>query len=311
MRVGKAPVIFIVGPTAVGKTALAIAFARRAGGEIISCDSMQVYKGMALVSQAPTLQERRTVRHHLVGILDPRREYSVASFRKSATACIASVIRRGKVPIVVGGSGLYVKALIDGLFPSPKADVKFRARMTAFAKRHGSKRLHGRLAKIDPASAAAIHPNDTRRVIRALEIHHATGRTMTELKAKTKGLAEHYDIMLYGLTAPREKIYKRIDERVDRMFTGGVVNEVRRLAKKKLSKTAAAALGVKEIRGYLTGEYDREAATSLLKMNTRRFAKRQLTWFRADKRIRWFDMTKISKKGIAGRIYGACITRNR
>ena len=311
MRVVRPRVIFIVGPTAIGKTALAIALARRVGGEIISCDSMQVYKGMRLVSQAPSCEEKRTVRHHLIAILDPRREYSVASFRKKATACIASVIRRGKIPIVVGGSGLYVKALIDGLFPSPKADVKFRARMARFAARRGKKRLHERLAKIDPDAARSIHPNDTRRVIRALEIYHATGRTMTELKSRTKGLVDRYDIALYGLTAPRDKIYARIDRRVERMFDEGVMREARRLVKTKLSKTAAAALGVKEIGGYLRGEYDLESAKALLKMNTRRFAKRQLTWFRADKRIRWFEVTRMSKRGITGRIYGTRITRNR
>lgn len=295
-------IIFIVGPTAIGKTRLSIELAPRINGEIISSDSMQVYKGMRTLSQAPGAPERKKVRHYLVGILDPRKEYSVAAFKARSTRLIASIIKRGKVPIVVGGSGLYTKALIDGLFPSPGGDLKFRSSMQKAVLAHGAKILHERLAGIDPQAAKTIHPNDARRIIRALEIYHSTGKTMTELKFRTRGLKDHYDIRIFGLTRPREEIYKDIETRVDRMFDGPVLDEVKRLKRKRLSKTAKAVLGFKEIMGYLDGEYDLERAKAILKRNTRRFAKRQLTWFRADSRIRWFDLARTSEEVVVRKI---------
>jgi tRNA dimethylallyltransferase len=294
--------IFIVGPTAVGKTTLAVKLARRVNGEIISCDSMQVYKGMPILSQAAGPSDRKKVKHHLVGVLSPQKEYNVAMFRKKAERLINSMIRRGKTPVVAGGSGLYVKALIDGLFPSPEADAAFRGRMKKIASRYGSKYLYKRLGRIDPQAAANIHPNDARRIIRALEIYHSTGKTMTDLKRKTRGLKDKYRIEMIGLTRPRDDIYSAINSRVERMFGQGAVEEVRALKKKRLSKTAGAALGFKEISGYLDGEYDLERAKELLKMNTRRFAKRQFTWFGADRRIRWFDVCKIKQDDIIRKI---------
>ena len=301
-RIDRAIVVFIVGPTAAGKTRLAVTLARRLSGEIVSCDSMQVYKGMRILSQCPSAEERKGAPHHLVSIVDPAKEYSVASFRKAATASIGSIIRRGRIPIVAGGTGLYAKALIDGLFPAPKADIGFRRKMERFAIRYGNKKLYARLAKIDPDSASKIHPNDLRRIIRALEICHSTGRTMTELKSGTKGLKDHYNIKIFGLTKPREDIYAAIDARVDRMLEGGLLREVKKLNKRKLSKTAGAVLGLKEMTGYLDGKHDMAAAKALMKMNTRRFAKRQFTWFRADKRVVWFDASSLSLAEIAGRI---------
>lgn len=287
-------VIFIIGPTAVGKTAFAAKLARHVGAEIVSADSMQVYKGMDIISQAPTPKERKGVKHHLIGVSDPKREYSAAIFARSAARAIAGIIRRGKVPIVAGGSGLYVKALIDGLFPSPEADEKFRKRMYRFVSRRGSHGLYERLAGIDPDSARLIHPNDARRIIRALEIYEQTGKTMTELKAMTRGLKDRYDIRIFGINAPRDVVYKNINKRVERMLASGAVDEVRRLKKRKLSRTAMAALGYKEIARYIDGECGLAAAEEELKKNTRNFAKRQLTWFRADKRIRWFDASRMT-----------------
>ena len=295
-------VIFIVGPTAIGKTRLSIKLAKLIGGEIISADSMQVYKGMRILSQAPKLSEKTMARHHLVGVLDPGKEYSAASFRKKAAEIIKSVLTHKRIPIVAGGSGLYIKALIDGLFPSPEADPKFRSKMRRFAARYGSTALHERLLKIDPGSAGAIHPNDARRIIRALEIYHSTGRTMSDLKRDTKGLAEVYEIKIFGLTKPREDIYSNIDLRVDRMFKEGVLAKVKKLKKKRLSKTAKAVLGLKEISEYLDGKRDLDTAKYLIKRNTRRFAKRQLTWFRADKRIKWFDLSKVDEDEVVARI---------
>jgi len=291
-------ILFIVGPTAIGKTTLAVKLARRIHGEVISCDSMQVYKGMRILSQAPSASERIRIKHHLIGFLDPKEEYSAAMFREKAVRLINAMIKRKKIPIIVGGSGLYVKALIDGLFPSPKRDMAFRTRMHDFVVKYGTVRLHARLARIDPEAAARIHPNDARRIIRALEIYNSTGHTMSELKLKTTGLMGKYHIKIFGLTAPREIIYSNIDSRLDRMFRKGVVKEAARLKDAALSITARSVLGLKEIFGYMNGEYDLETAKELTKTNTRRFAKRQLTWFRADKRIQWFDVSRVSEKEI-------------
>ena len=299
---GKKTVIFIVGPTAIGKTALAIKIAKRIKGDIISADSMQVYKGMRTLSQAPTPEEKRKARHYLVNSLEPKREYSVAAFINNSSRAIGSIIKRKRIPIVVGGSGLYIRGLIDGLFPSPEADLKFRKKMARFAAKYGSRKLHSRLSKIDPESAKLIHPNDLRRIIRALEIYNSSGKTMTELKLSTRGLKDRYNIKIFGLIRPREGIYSNIDERVDEMFRSRVVGEVKKLRRKRLSKTAKMVLGFNEISGYLNGKYGLEAAKDMLKMNTRRFSKRQLTWFRADKRIKWFDLGKFGDKDIIKRI---------
>ena len=293
-------VIFIVGPTAIGKTRLAVKLAKRINGEIISADSMQVYRGMRVISQAPGRAESLGVRHHLVSIFDASAEYNVNTFRKKATEAIRSIVRRGKVPIAVGGSGLYVRALIYGLFPSPEADMDFRKKTEKFIKKYGSARAHKKLAAIDPDSAAKIHPNDARRIIRALELYHATGKTMTELKRDTKGLKDGFRIKLFGLIRPKEDMYRLIEERVDRMFASGMIKEVNRLLKGRMSKTSSACLGVKEIVGYLKGEYDIEEAGNLLKMNTRRFAKRQMTWFRADRQIKWIDLEKVTGRKALG-----------
>jgi len=284
--------VFIVGPTAVGKTRLSIALAKKLRGEVVSCDSMQLYRGVPILTQAPDASDRRAVPHHLVGVYDPRKEYSVATYRTKAVRAIRSILTKKKTPLIVGGSGLYVKALIDGLFPAPPADAAFRARMERAARREGSAALHRRLVRIDPVSARRIHPNDTRRLVRALELFHVTGKTMTELAAATKGLKDDYRIVLIGLKRPRAQLYRMIDARVEKMLADGAVAETRRLLTKKLSRTAAAIIGVREIGGYLRGEYDLDIARDLLQKNTRRLAKRQLTWFRADKRIRWFDVSR-------------------
>lgn len=299
---GNKVILFIVGPTAIGKTRLAITLARKLRGEVISCDSMQAYKGMNILSQAPSKDEKKAAKHHLIGIIDPKREYSAATFRKKAIPIIEAIINRKKIPIVAGGSGLYVRALIDGLFPTAAADMKFRKRMQRFVSRHGSQKLHDRLSKIDPGSARLIHPNDVRRIIRALEIYETTGHTMTELKSTTRGLKDRYNIKVFGLIASRKKIYSRIDSRVDKMFDCGAVKEASKLAKKNMSRTAETVFGFREIRGYLNGEYDLESAKDLVKMNTRRFAKRQLTWFRSDGRIKWFDITRNPETKIVKRI---------
>ena len=298
MPIIKNKVIFIVGPTATGKTALAVGLAKKIGGEIISCDSMQVYKGVNVLSQAPTLRDTGKTPYHLIRSLSPLEEYSAAEFIKRAGRLIEEIVRRDKVPILAGGSGLYVKALVDGLFPSPKADQKFRKKMYGYSERYGSPYLYKKLQKVDKDAARLIHKNDVRRVIRALEIWHTAGKTMTELKKNTRGIADIYDVRMFGLTAPREAIYSNINKRVDRMVKSGAVKEVNKLYKKGLSKTARSMIGLRELAGFLKGEYNLVAAKELMKRNTRRFAKRQLTWFRADKRVRWFDVSRLNTERI-------------
>ena len=289
-------VIFIVGPTATGKTSLAIKLAKEVRGEIISADSMQGYRGMDILSQKPTAQERKRARHHLISVLSPDEEYSAAQFSKMARKIIKSIISKKKIPIVTGGSGLYIRALADGIFPSKGKDENLRTRLARLASEKGAPFLHKRLKKIDPVSAARTHPNDLKKIIRALEIYKVEKKTKTALERKTEGLKDEYDLCVFGLTMKRENLYDKINKRVDIMFKKGIVREVRRLLRRTLSLTSARALGIKEIRGYLDGQYSIDRAKDMLKRDTRRFAKRQLTWFRADKRIRWIDLDKTGEK---------------
>ena len=280
-------VYFLVGPTASGKTELSFALAKNLNAEIVSCDSMCVYKGMDILTSKPSELNRKKVRHHLVDIISPTKEFSVAEYRLMALDVIEDILKRGKVPLFVGGSGLYVKAVVDGLFSSNKKDAGFRKRQEQFSEKYGKIYLYNKLKKIDPVTAKKIHPNNLRRVIRALEIYHTERKRPSELKQKTEPLK--YRVKIFGLEVDREKLYGNIDRRVDRMFKQGLVREVKNLSKKKLSLTAKAALGYKEVLGYLKGKYSLEETRELLEKNTRRFAKRQLTWFRADKRIQWIS----------------------
>jgi len=284
-------VIFLVGPTASGKTNLSIKLAKKLNAEIISCDSMCVYKGMDVVTSKPSRDDRKKIRHHLVDVIPPDKEFSVADYRKMALKKIEDIIKRGKIPLFVGGSGLYVKAVVDGLFPSAEKDPRFRKKQEALAKRYGRLYLYRKLKRIDPERAGEIHPNDLRRVIRALEIYRTEKKQPSELKIDTKPL--EYDFKIFGLKPDRQKLYKNINDRVDEMFKKGIIGEVKRLSKKKLSITAKKALGYGEVLGYLNGKYSLEEAKELLKKNTRHFAKRQLSWFRPDRRITWLSPSKL------------------
>ena len=285
----KSKVAFVIGPTAVGKTEVSVKLAEEFSGEIISCDSMQVYKGMEISSQAPSITEQRKIPHHLIGILSPAEEYSVADFRERAQTIIDEIHKRKKIPFVVGGSGLYIKALLDGLCSAPSADWRIRRRLQRDTEAQGEGALFGRLKDVDPVTASKVHPNDTRRIIRALEVYELTRLPLSKHKEKTEGIFEKYDIHLIGFSMPRPKLYKKIEERVEEMFGKGLIEEVARLKGIRLSLTARSALGYKEVSGFLGGEHDLERAKYLLKRNTRHFAKRQLGWFRPDKRITWID----------------------
>ncbi len=278
-------VIFLVGPTASGKTKLSIKLAKKLNAEIISCDSMCVYKGMDILTSKPSASDRKKVRHHLIDITSPVREFSVAEYRRMALEKIEEILKRGKTPLFVGGSGLYVKAVVDGLFPSAEKDLKFRKHQERLAGKYGKAYLYRKLKKIDPSRAEKIHPNDLRRIIRALEIYHTEKIKPSELKRFTEPLK--YDFRILGLALERQKLYKNIDIRVEEMFKKGIVAEVKKLSRKKLSMTARKALGYGEVLGYLKGEYSLEEAKELLKKNTRHFSKKQLTWFGPDRRILW------------------------
>ncbi len=282
-------VIFIVGPTATGKSRIAIELAKEVGGEIISSDSMQVYKFMSILTQAPSEKDLSEIPHHLIAEISPEKEYSAAEFSKRAAKLIKNIAKKGKTPIIVGGTGLYVKALIDGLFPSPKKNLDLRKNLESEAGKYGSASLYDKLKEIDPTSSHNIHPNDTRRIIRALEIYYSTGIPVSVHKKNTKGIKDFYEIVELGLNIPRQVIYKKINARVEKMFNDDVVKEVKSLLKCHLSITANSAIGIKEIKGYLDGEYSSLEAKELIKKNTRNYAKRQLTWFRRDKRIKWFS----------------------
>ncbi len=281
--------VAVVGPTGVGKTRLGVELAESFHGEIISADSMAVYRGMDIGTDKPGLDARSRVRHHLLDIVDPDREFSVGEFKSLARRAIAQIGDRGHLPILVGGTALYIRTL---LYDYPLASVgsrpALRKALENEERRCGRGTLHRRLAVIDPESAERLHPNDLRRIIRALEVHRITGTTMTQWRNQTPSKPV-YPCLLIGLWLPREDIYRRIDARVDRMFTDGLVEEVRELLQfyPRLSATASQALGYREVLSYLGGSIDFEECLRLVKRNTRHFAKRQLSWFRREPGIHW------------------------
>jgi tRNA dimethylallyltransferase len=291
----KPRVLFLVGPTAIGKTDIALQLAAKINAEIISCDSMQIYKGMEILTSKPALEVRKKIPHHLIDIVSCDREYNVSKYRLAAIRKINEIIKRGRVPLFVGGSGLYMSVVIYGIFKAKTEDKDIRQRLYKEAQDSGAHKLYDKLMKVDPRAAQKIHPNDIKRIIRALEVFELTGKPISQLQATRKGLADKYDIKILGLDMPRDELYKRIDERVDEMFKRGLVEEVKKLLKLKLSQTARAAIGLNEIKGFLEGLYDLEEAKKLMKRNTRQYAKRQMTWFRKDRRIIWIDITSKEK----------------
>ncbi|MBU3912438.1 MAG: tRNA (adenosine(37)-N6)-dimethylallyltransferase MiaA [Candidatus Omnitrophica bacterium] len=278
-------VYFLIGPTASGKTELSLKLAKRLNAEIISCDSMCVYKGMDILTSKPSPFARKKIRHHLIDLISPAEEFSAAKYRKLALEAVEGILKRGKTPLFTGGSGLYIKAVVDGLFPSSKKDARFRKRQEQLAEKYGGKYIYNKLKKIDPVEAGKIHPNNVRYVIRALEIYHTEKKRPSELRKRREPLK--HKVKMLGIQMDRAALYKNIEDRVDQMFKEGIVEEVKRLSKIRLSVTAKNAIGYSEALGYLKGRYSLEEAKDLLKKNTRHFAKRQITWFRSDPRIQW------------------------
>ena len=296
----------VAGPTASGKTAVAVELALRAGGEVVSADSMQVYSGMDILTAMPTREEMRGVAHHMLGVFSPREKCSAAAYRALALSCIEDIRARGRLPIVCGGTGLYINALTRPLGFATQGDEAVRAELTAIAEApEGKARLHAMLEAVDPASAARLHPNDIRRVVRALEIYRLTGRTQTQQAALDAQRGDGpFDARIYALEWPRDALYARIDRRVDAMLEAGLVDEVRRLmADEAEFSTAAQAIGYKEIAAALRGECALAEAVETLKQATRNYAKRQLTWFRRDARVRWVAAQGRTAAEIAAEIY--------
>jgi len=279
--------VFLVGPTAAGKTELALKIAKRLDGEIISCDSMQIYQGMEILSSYPNRRELKKVKHHLLAELSADKEFNVSRYRRLALGKIKEVIKKGKLPLFVGGSGLYMSVVIEGIFKVKAENKKIRGKFFQQAVQFGSVCIHEKLRQVDPRAADRIHPNDTKRIVRALEVFEVTGKPISELQTTRKGLRDKYEIIIFGLDLPRQVLDQRINQRVDQMFRRGLVKEVKKLLKLKLSLTSRYAIGINEVKGYFDGLYSLEQAKELIKKNTRHYARRQLTWFRKDKRIKW------------------------
>jgi tRNA dimethylallyltransferase len=286
----KPKVIFIVGPTAVGKTDVAACLAVKLRGEIISCDSMQVYKGMDIIASQASSALRKKVPHYLLGIVSPEKEYNVSEYRAAALKMARNILACDKIPVFAGGTGLYMTILIDGIFKEKTDNQEIRSRLYEDAKKFGSTVLHERLLKVDPEAAGKIHPHDTKRIIRALEVFEATGKPISVLQKNRRGLWGKYDVRIFCLNMERERLYQRIDERVERMFKAGVMDEVRALLRLRLSKTSACAIGIKELKSFFAGLCSLDEAKALMQKNSRNYAKRQLTWFRKDKRIQWVEV---------------------
>ena len=304
MKYPKDKVIFLVGPTAIGKTRTACELAKKINAEIVSCDSMQVYKGMDIITSKPTHFLRKKIRHHLIDIIPATRIYNVSRYRQQALESIKEIIKRGRVPLVVGGTGLYMSILIDGIFKARAGNSIIRAKLEKEAQERGNRYLYERLKVVDPQAASKIHPNDTKRIIRALEVFEVSAQPISQLQTKRQGLSDKYSISIFCLDMARPELYQRIERRVEEMFRKGLVKEVKELLKLKLSQTASFAIGIRELRGYLRGEYGLDEAKQLIKRNTRLYAKRQLTWFRKDKRISWVKIKANEKpKEIAKRLW--------
>lgn len=287
----KPRVIVVCGPTAVGKTAAGIALAQALNGEIVSADSMQVYRFMDIGTAKPTAAERTAAPHHLIDVVDPDEAFDAARYADMGRAAIREIHRRGNLPVVVGGTGLYIKALLSGLFQAGSGDPEVRRRLRAEAETHGAAGLHARLAECDPVSAARLHPNDTLRILRALEVFEATGRTISQLQEEHRFADSPFAALKIGLTLARGVLYSRIDRRVDAMLAAGFEEEVRGLLRSGYGPglKSMQSIGYSHMSALAAGDLSRAECIRTLKRDTRRFAKRQLTWFGPDPDIVWSE----------------------
>jgi tRNA dimethylallyltransferase len=284
-------VLAVLGPTASGKSALGLTLAERCGGEIINCDSTAVYRGFDIGTDKVALAARRGIPHHLIDVADPRDVYTAAQFAADAAAVIRDLHARGRMPILVGGTGFYYRALTRGLFPGPGADRDLRDRLNAVADWRGTERLHAWLRRVDPASADRIMPRDRVRIVRALEVYLATGRPLTEHFAATTSPIADCEVIAIGLSLPPALTAERVARRVEEQFARGVVDEVRRLLESGLPRTARPFGGLvyRQILEMLDGVRDEAATRALIAQENRRYARRQLIWFRKEPNLMWFD----------------------
>lgn len=297
----KQKLIVVAGPTASGKTACAVELCKMIGGEVVSADSMQIYRGMDVLTAMPTREEMQNIPHHMLGIADPIEKYSAAKYRDMAKAVISDVHERGAQPVLCGGTGLYINAVTRPMEFSEKCDETLRQELLAMAEQPGGRRkLHDMLKEIDPEAAQRLHENDVRRVTRAIEVYRLTGRTQSEqakLDAQREG---DYDETLFCLRWPRDVLYSRIDLRVEKMLKAGLIEEVRALRKNEENHpTALQAIGYKEIAAALDGRMTMEEAVNLVKQLSRNYAKKQMTWFQRDPRAVWIDAMDKTAKQIA------------
>lgn len=300
MAENKIKLLAVVGPTASGKTALSVRLAEKMDGEILSCDSMQIYRRMDIGTAKPTIEERCGVVHHLFDIADPDEPYSCADYVRDAQKVIDVVVKNGKLPILCGGTGLYLDSLLrGGNFEETETDPVLREELRLYAEEKGNHALHERLRAVDPESADAIHENNVKRVIRALEIYMTSGMTKTEADARSRRFDSPYDAKVIGLRfEDRELLYRRIDRRVDLMLSDGLLEETKRLMEEGVfekNSTAAQAIGYKELLGYLRGETTLAESVESLKRATRRYAKRQMTWFGAKEYVEWITLDRDGK----------------
>lgn len=291
------PVVAVIGPTASGKSDLAVEICRHFGGEVVSADSMQIYKGMDIATAKPTEEEKKNIPHHMMDFLDNSEDYSVALYQQAASECIADIHSRGLLPVVCGGTGLYVDTLLNNVkLSEDSCDEELRRSLLKRAEDEGADKLLEEVRAFDPEYAEKLHPNNIKRIVRALEVYKTTGTTMTEQTELSKQ-ASPYDVCFIGLDAEnRQFLYDRIDRRVDIMFGRGLENEAREYLASANGSTSAQAIGYKELQPYIDGEISLEEAEENLKRATRRYAKRQLTWFRRNERINWLLIDKYQKR---------------
>lgn len=286
------PIVILTGPTAVGKTEISLKLAGKISGEIISADSMQVYRYMDIGSAKVDRESRKRIPHHLIDVLDPKEEFNVYRFQQMAKEALAGIYERGNIPVIVGGTGFYIQALLyDVDFETEDEADEIRLRLTALLEEHGNAYLHEKLTVVDPVSAMEIHPNNVKRVIRALEFYEKNHFPISEHNQIQRQKESRYNFCYFVLNDDRAKLYERIDIRVEQMLTDGLLEEVRSLKEMGCDKSMVSmqGLGYKELLSYLSGELDYEQAVYLIKRDSRRFAKRQLTWFRREKDVQWVN----------------------
>lgn len=296
----KIKTIFIVGPTASGKTSLGVDVAEYFGGEVVSADSMQIYKQMNIATAKPTKEEMRRIPHYMIDFVDPNESYSVAKYKDDAMKCIQNISAKGKIPVIVGGTGLYIDTLIYNTeFFSTETDPNLRNRLYDECKTLGCEKMWKKLLEIDPEAAYKIHPNNSKKIIRALEIYYQTGKTLSEQNAVSRLAGEVLDPIIIGLdSTDRNYLYNRINQRVDLMLADGLLAEAEKFYSEYGAGTAVQSIGYKELLPYLQGESPLEECVEKLKMQTRRYAKRQLTWFRKNKSINWLYIDEYKNGGI-------------